>query len=219
VLEPYTPPVAGKRGDTLLNMMLFIEMFTLNWAWTDLSDSEFFWEPVPGCWSARRRAECLTPTPFGKEDWVADFDSDLAATSIPGRSTEPLTTIAWLMWHVGSMPGRTAELDFLGGAKSAESGWTSPYLANHPVFASATEAVETMRAGWRSLDEAIRASTDDQLEQRTRFWGYGQAGPPASGYQIVALMLNEISHHGTQVCMLRDLYRAVDGAALSEARH
>jgi hypothetical protein len=207
--------MAGRRGDTLLNMMLFIELFTLNWAWTDLRDAEFFWEPVPGSWSVRRRAECRTPTPFGKGDWVADFDADLAATSNPGRATEPLTTVAWLMWHVGSMPGRTAELDFLGGTKSTESGWTSPYLADHTVFASAAEAVETMQAGWRSLDEAIRASTDDQLEQQTRFWGYGRPGRAAPGHRIVAQMLNEISHHGTQVCMLRDLYRAVDGVPRS----
>jgi hypothetical protein len=53
--------------------MLFVEMFTLNRTWTDLTDSEFFWEPLPGCWSVRRRSECLTATPFGNGDWVADL--------------------------------------------------------------------------------------------------------------------------------------------------
>jgi hypothetical protein len=72
-----------------------------------------------------------------------------------------------------------------------------------------------MRTGWRALDQAIRASTDDGLEQVTRFWSYpGYPGPPAQGYQIITSILNEISHHGTQVCMLRDLYRAVDGRCL-----
>ena len=66
--------VAERRGDTLLNMMLFIEMFTLNRAWSDLSQDEFFWEPVPGSWSVRRREECSTPNPFGTRDWVVDFD-------------------------------------------------------------------------------------------------------------------------------------------------
>ena len=45
-------------------MMLFIEMFTLNRAWSDLSEDEF-WEPLPGSWSVRRREECRTPHPFG----------------------------------------------------------------------------------------------------------------------------------------------------------
>ena len=185
--------------------MLFIEMFTLNRAWSDLSQDEFFWEPVAGSWSVRRRDECRTPNPFGTGDWVVDLDDAIA---VEGKGFEPLTTIAWLFWHFGSMAGRAAELDFLGGTKSAESGWPSPFLGDHPVFTTPSEAVEVTRTGWRALDQAIRASTDEDLEQQTRFWG---GGPPAPGYQALASLLNEISHHGAQVCMLRDLYRAVDG--------
>jgi hypothetical protein len=196
-------------------MMLYIERFTLNRAWSDLSDDEFFWEPVPGSWSVRRRDECRTPDPFGTGDWVADFDAGLAGAAVEGRAVEPLTTIAWLFWHAGSMAGRAADLDFLGGTTSAESGWTSPYLGDPPVFTASSKAVEVMRTGWRALDQAIGASTDENLIRDTRFWGYpGYPGPPAPGYQIVVSILNEISHHGTQVCMMRDLYRAVDGRSL-----
>ena len=35
----------------------------------------------------------------------------------------------------------------------------------------------------------------------------GQALAASSAMQVVASCLNEISHHGTQICMLRDLYR------------
>ena len=199
--------MAGKRVDTLLNTMLFIEMFTLNRAWTDLTDDEFFWEPVPGSWSVRRRSESRTPTPFGTGEWVADFDGSLLGRAAEGEATEPLTTIAWLMWHMGSMPSRTVELDFLAGTRSAESGWPSPYLTDHPVFTSADEAVQAMRTGWRALDHALQVSTDEHVERQTRFWGFPDPGPRASAYQVVALLLNEISHHGAQVCMLRDLYR------------
>jgi hypothetical protein len=193
-------------------MMLFIEMFTLDRAWSDLSDDEFFWEPVPGSWSVRPRDECRTPNPFGRGDWVVDFDAGVAGAAVEGSAFEPLTTIAWLFWHIGSMAGRATDLDFLGGTRSAESGWTSPYLRNHPVFGSSPEAVDAMRTGWRALDQAIRASTDEDLDQATRFWGYpGHPGAAAQGYQIIASILNEISHHGTQICMLRDLYRALDG--------
>jgi hypothetical protein len=194
-------------------MMLFIEMFTLNRAWSNLGEDEFFWEPVPGSWNVRRREDCRTPNPFGKGDWVVDFDAGIATTADWNNVFEPLTTIAWLFWHTGSMAGRAADLDFLGGAKSAESGWTSPYSVDHPVFIAPSEAVDVMRTGWRALDRAIRASTDEGLEQITRFWGYPE-GPQAPGYQILASILNEISHHGTQVCVLRDLYRAVDGRSL-----
>jgi hypothetical protein len=195
--------------------MLFIEMFTLDRAWSNLSEDEFFWEPVPGSWSVRRRDECSTRHPFGTGDWVVDFDAGIAGAAVEGLAVEPLTTIAWLFWHVGSMAGRAADLDLLGGARSAESGWTSPYLGDHPVFSAPSGAVEALRTGWRALDQAIRGSTDEGLDQDTRFWGYpGHPGPPAQGYQIIASILNEISHHGTQICMLRDLYRAVDGRSL-----
>ena len=81
-----------------------------------------------------------------------------------------------------------------------------PYIAVHPMFTSAEEAVTTMHTGWRALDTALRSATDEQLERPTRFWGYGDPGPPANGAQILASVLNEVSHHGTQIGVLRDLY-------------
>jgi hypothetical protein len=81
--------------------MRVIEHFTLRRAWHGLSDDELFWEPIAGSWGVRRRAECQTPTPFG-DGWVVDFDADLVMAAIPGNAVEPLTTIGWLMWHIGS---------------------------------------------------------------------------------------------------------------------
>ena len=201
----------GCRGDALREVMLFIEMFTLSRAWTDLTDDELFWEPMPGSWGIHPVEETETPTPFVIGDWAADMDSDLALD--PDRF-EPLTTIGWLFWHCGSMAGRTAELDFLGGERTTDSGWTSPYLAGHPIFTSADEAVTAMRDGWRALDGALRAATDEQLERPIRFWGYGGPGPEGSGAQVVASCLNEISHHGTQIGVLRDLYRLRGGTTI-----
>jgi DinB superfamily len=201
--------MAGKRGDTLLNLMLFIELFTLNRAWDGLTDAELFWEPVPGSWSVRSRADCQTSTPFGDGDWVVDFDAEIAAGADAGSAVEPMTTIGWLLWHIGSQPGRVAELDFLGGPVASGTGWNSPYLTGHPVFTSGDDAVDTMRDGWRALDRALHASTDEELERRYVEY-YGQT----DGAQLIAVTLNEISHHGAQICQLRDLYRATDGRTL-----
>jgi hypothetical protein len=49
--------VAGKRADMALITMLFIKTFTLQRACTDLSDEEFFWEPLPGGWTSPHIAE------------------------------------------------------------------------------------------------------------------------------------------------------------------
>ena len=159
----YTPLVPGRHGETLLNMMFFIERFTLKRAWSDLREDEFFWEPGPNCWSVRRRDECCTPNAFGGGEWVADFDGSVIRASMEGKGVEPLTTIAWLFWHVGSMPGRATDLDFLGGTKSAESGWTAPYMSEHPVFSAPAEAINAIRAGWRELGQAIRGRLTKDL--------------------------------------------------------
>ena len=119
---------------------------------------------MPDCWTVRPVGETRTPTPFVVGAWAADFDVDLAAASNPreGKTTEPLTSISWLFWHIGSMPAGTAQLDFLGGDHTTESGWTSPYIAGHPIFTMADEAVGAMRAGWRQLAQpSARRATNN----------------------------------------------------------
>ena len=173
--------MAGKRAQTLLDSMLFIELYTLNRAWTDLTDDEMFWEPFAGSWSVRRADECVTPTPFRDGDWAADFDWDLAAAEVGDRGLTPLTTIGWLLWHVGTQPERLAQLDFLGGDRSAESGWTSPYLAAHPVFTKASDAVEAMRAGWRSLDRALQSAVGRTARRAHEVLGLWRSGTADDG--------------------------------------
>ena len=199
--------MAGKRAEALLETMSFVERYTLTRAWEGLTDDELLWEPLPGSWSVRPVDECRTPNAFVVDGWAADFD----LSAMPPHGVEPLTTIGWLFWHVGSMPGRAAELDVLGGTHTAESGWTSPYLADHPIFTTAGSAVATMRSGWRSLEAALQQASDEDLERPTPFWGYGGPGPMATGGRILASIVHEVGHHGTQVCVLRDLYRLREG--------
>jgi hypothetical protein len=203
--------MTGKRADTLLALMYQIELFTLARAWQDLTDDEFFWEPFTMTWSIRRHDQCRTPNPFGAGEWVADFE-------IPEPTPVPMTTIAWLYWHIGSMPGRLCDIDLLGGTRTMASGWTSPYLTHHPIFASAAEAVTALRDGWRRLREAIERADDDQLEVTSAGYTYAAEpprgglcvpGPPGAAHpatHFIAGTLNEVGHHGTQIGALRDLY-------------
>ena len=200
--------MAGKRAGTLLSLMERMERFTLNRVWTGLVDDELFWEPVDGAWGIRRRDECTTPTPFGDGEWVADF----------GPGVEPPTTIGWLLWHIGSTPGRLSDIDLLGGAHTVASGWTSPYLTHHTMFTTATAATETLREGWNALRTALEPATDRTLERAAAGYTYAPEpprdglavlGPPGAempAYVVVNSVLHEISHHGAQICELRDLY-------------
>jgi hypothetical protein len=202
-------PMPGKRAETLLEMMSQIEHFTLGRAWTGVTDDEFFWEPFPAAWSIRRQGQCKTPDPFGAGEWVADF-------AIPEPTPVPMTTIAWLYWHMGSVPGRLCDIDFLGGTRTMASGWTSPYLTHHPMFTSAAEAVTALRDGWQKLREAIEQADDEQLEVTTAAYTYtaepprdglcvvGPPGPARPATYFIAGTLNEVGHHGTQIGALRD---------------
>jgi hypothetical protein len=113
------------------------------------------------------------------------------------------------------VPGRLCDIDFLDGARTMASGWTSPYLTRHPVFTSAAEAVTALRDGWNRLREAIERADDDQLEVATAGYTYaagvlplaaGPPGPPRTAAHFIAGALAEVGHHGTQIGALRDVY-------------
>jgi hypothetical protein len=203
--------MTGKRAETLLELMYQIEYFTLARAWAGLTDDEFFWEPYTTTWSVRRQDECRTSNPFGAGEWAVDFE-------IPEPTPVPMTTIAWLYWHIGSMPGRLCDIDFLGGTRTVASGWTAPYLTHHPIFTSAAEAVSALRDGWQRLRGAIERADDDQLEVTTAGYTYAAepprgglcvAGPPGPAHpatHFIVATLNEVGHHGTQIGALRDAY-------------
>lgn len=206
--------MTGKRADTLLQVMFRIEYFTLQRVCKDLTDDELFWEPTLDAWGIRKRSECRTAQPFGDGDWVADYDQDLA------EPRPPMTTIGWLLWHVASTPGRLTEVDFLGGTHEMSSGWTSPYLTHHPMFTTAAAAVDALRDGWAALRASLERADDEQLEVMTARYTYaarppvdglcalGEPGPLHQAVFFVVGVLNEVSHHGSQICALRDFYAA-----------
>ena len=145
--------------------------------------------------SARRpmRAERRAASGFVMLDW------DVGAAADRGEVVEPMTTIGWLLNHFGAAPGLTAELEILGGT-------TVPTLDEYgrmwgyTVIPTVNEAVMRFREGWSALKRALRTTTDEMLERE--YDGH----PWKRGGAAVAAMLNEVSHHGTQICVLRDLY-------------
>ena len=66
-----------------------------------LSDDEFFWEPVPGCWTVRRGAD-------GR--WAVDYPEP------PHPDPAPFTTIGWRLVHVAECKVMYHEYAF-GAAK------------------------------------------------------------------------------------------------------
>ena len=73
----------------------------LDWHWREnlrprmegLTDAEYFWEPVRGCWSIRPRGTSAAPMSGGSGEWTIDFAS-------PDPVPAPVTTIAWRLAHI-----------------------------------------------------------------------------------------------------------------------
>jgi hypothetical protein len=171
----------------------------LTWHWdhqvrpglADLTDEEYLWEPVPGAWSIRPRAEAHTARAAGGGDLVIDFE-------FPEPVPPPVTTIAWRLGHVivGVFGARNAAhfdgppidyatVEWPGGAAGA--------------LAMLDEGYDRWVAGVASLEPSRLADPIGEAE-----------GPWAdrSYADLVLHIHREAIHHLAEVALLRDLHRA-----------
>lgn len=171
----------------------------LTWHWehqlrpglATLTDDEYLWEPVPGCWSLRPRGEATTPMAAGGGDLVADFEW-------PETSPPPLTTIAWRLAHVivGVFGSRNA-IHFLGPPADYATWLYAP---------TAAEALHQLDAGYARWTEGVAGLDAAGLERPI---GPDEGEWAESPYADLVLHINrEVLHHGAEILLLRDLFRS-----------
>jgi hypothetical protein len=78
-----------------------------------LTGEEYFWEPVPGCWSVHRRGESTAPISWGSGEFTWDYGPDTEPT--------PVTTIAWRLGHLIESFASTNGVYFGGPRVDAET--------------------------------------------------------------------------------------------------
>jgi hypothetical protein len=170
----------------------------LEWHWRGhlrpkldgLTDEEYRWEPVPGMWSIRPRAEAVSSHAAGGGDLVADI-------AFPEPEPAPLTTIAWRMAHLSvGVFGIRASAHFGDGSMTYQ-GTVWPGTAK-AALAFLDEQYAAWMTGIRGLDAEGMAKPCGPAE-----------GPWASApFAALILHINrEALHHGAEVLLLRDLYR------------
>ena len=93
-------------------------------------------------------------------------------------------------------------LEFVGGPVAPTRGVYGKMWA-HTIIGTADEAVTRFRDGWAALGTALTTATDEMLEREYADY------PRNTGFASTSALLNEVAHHGTQICVLRDLYRHV----------
>ncbi|MGA8246065.1 MAG: DinB family protein [Nocardioides sp.] len=169
----------------------------LTWHWehllrprlAGLSDEEYLWEPVPGCWSLRRRGIPTSWRTAGAGEFVMEYD-------VPDPEPAPVTTIAWRLAHVivGCLAARTAS--HFGGAPAGYDSWS--------YAGTADQAVAQLDEQYAAWSAGVAALGDEGLARPC-----GDAEGPFAAYPLAALVLHinrEMIHHGAEICLLRDLY-------------
>jgi hypothetical protein len=178
-------------SDTLASQLAWHWQHQLRPRLEGLTDAEYLREPVPGCWSVRPRGTSGAPIAIGGGDLVLEY-------AIPEPDPPPVTTIAWRMAHliVGVFGARVAA-HFGGPAVSWDTFCYAGTAAE--ALAQLDEGHAAWVAGVRGLDDAALARPCGPAEGR---W----ARRPLA--EIVTHINREVIHHGAEICLLRDLYRA-----------
>jgi hypothetical protein len=171
----------------------------LEWHWhglvrpklDGLTDEEYFREPAPGAWSVRPRGTSTAPVQAGSGAFTIDF-------ALPQPDPPPFTTIAWRLAHIiVGVFGARAGSHFGAPSMDYESFAYAGTAAE--ALAQLDEAHDAWAAGVRGLDAAA-------LERPV-----GPAEGPFAEHSMAELVLHinrEAIHHGAEILLLRDLYRA-----------
>ncbi|RIK36655.1 MAG: hypothetical protein DCC58_19020 [Chloroflexi bacterium] len=157
-----------------------------------MSDDEYFWEPAPGCWSIRRRDATPTPHGLGGGAWVWEYVSR-------HPDPAPFTTIAWRIGHLASTIFLRA--DYTVGSKSLTwDDYAYPHTAEQGIAALVDAGVAWFRV-LRTADDALL----DTVGGSSFPWG---RDPDLPLLDICWWVNQEALHHGGEIALLRDLYRA-----------
>ena len=141
-----------------------------------LADDEYFWQPVPDCWTVH-------------PDGAIDF-------AHPPPEPAPVTTIAWRLAHVivGVLAVRVAS--HFGGPPASYDTWSYATDAD-----TALRQLDDAHDGWTS---GVRTLTAIDLERPVGPAEGPWADKPM--LDLVLHINREVIHHGAEIALLRDLY-------------
>jgi DinB superfamily len=168
----------------------------LDWHWREhlrprmdgLTDDEYFWEPVPGCWNVRARRSDGEP---GTGAFTIEYTD-------PEPVPPPVTTIAWRLAHI--------IVGVLGERVAAHFGGPECSYGTFAYAGSAAEALAQLDDVYAAWIDGARSLGADGL---ARPCGAAEPYFPDSPEAALVLHINrETIHHAAEITLLRDLYRA-----------
>jgi DinB superfamily len=155
-----------------------------------LTDEEYLWEPVPAGWTIRPGHDGLL-----HPDWQFPIDPP------------PFTTIAWRICHLIRCYGEIRNREWLGLRLEGDRDRFGP---SAPAPARASKALTILEAAYSEWAAVLRLVSEADLHDKLG----PVAGPFADADKagFVLHMMDEFIHHGAEVALLRDLWRARSGS-------
>jgi hypothetical protein len=156
----------------------------LDYHWTNqlrprldgLTDEEYFWQPVPDCWTVH---------PDGAIDFV-----------FPQPEPAPFTTIAWRLAHVIVGVFAMRNHSHFDGPPADYYSWN--------YAADAKTALQQLDDTYRNWIDGVRALSDDDLRRPCGPAEGPYADYPFIA--LVLHINREAIHHGAEIACIRDLY-------------
>ncbi len=156
----------------------------LDYHWTNqlrprldgLTDEEYFWQPVPDCWTVH---------PDGSIDFT-----------YPAPQPDPFTTIAWRLAHVIVGVFAMRNYSHFGGQEASYETWQ---YATDPAT-----ALRQLDEQYRNWIAGVRALSDDELRRPCGPAEGPYAEHPL--IELVLHINREVIHHGAEIACIRDLY-------------
>lgn len=173
----------------------------LDWHWQHqlrprmdgLTDDEYLWEPAPGSWNVRPRGTSTAPVQAGGGAFTIDF-------AFPEPDPPPVTTIAWRLAHL--------VVGVFGARVGSHFGGPSVDYGSFEYAGTADTALRQLDEGYAAWIAGVRGLDAAALARPV-----GPAEGPWADRSMAELVLHinrEAVHHGAEVALLRDLYRARD---------
>ena len=156
----------------------------LDYHWTNqlrprldgLTDEEYFWQPVPDCWTVH-------------PDGAIDF-------TYPEPQPAPFTTIAWRLAHVIVGVFAVRNYSHFGGPEASYLTWQ--------YATDAATALRQLDEQYRKWIDGVRALSDDDLRRPCGPAEGPYADYPF--IDLVLHINREAIHHGAEIACIRDLY-------------
>ena len=142
----------------------------------DLTDKEYFWQPVPDCWTVH-------------QDGAIDF-------AYPPPQPEPFTTIGWRLAHVIVGVFAMRNHSHFGGPPADYQSWN--------YATGAATAMRQLDEQYRKWIDGVRGLSDDDLWRPCGPAEGPYADYPFTA--LVLHINREVIHHGAEIACIRDLY-------------